>query len=415
VALALLLLHTWTSAWPPRLGLGGRSLMLALLAWLGLGLWSWGRRRTLRFLAATALANALFLAAELGLRQLPGDHLPATEFLLYTYDPQLGWRYRAGMEGVVASPGEFRRPVTIGPGGWPTAPLAPPADVQPPRLVVLGDSFTANLSVPPERRFTALLGAGLGARVLNRGIPGHGQAQQRLLLEEVLRGDAPDAVVVVVFVRNDPDDNVGRLDALYEVHRPWARLDPAGAVQIDGVPVAKGIPTLDHVSAVFELGSCSVRLALGRGDAVDAAFRAGPPPELRYGSTPLGAPEVEALSVTVALLEQMSARCEEVGVRFGVILAPTLWQVDDAAWRGLAGRLGVYDLDREAPQAFLAGELRQRGVPCLDLLPPLRAARRTGDPLYHPWDTHWTVAGNRAVADAVAPWLRSQGLLARRE
>lgn len=49
----------------------------------------------------------------------------------------------------------------------------------------------------------------------------------------------------------------------------------------------------------------------------------------------------------------------------------------------------------------------ERAVPCLDLLPVLRACPGC----YAPRDTHWNVAGNQLAAREIAAWLRRQGLV----
>jgi len=56
-----------------------------------------------------------------------------------------------------------------------------------------------------------------------------------------------------------------------------------------------------------------------------------------------------------------------------------------------------------APLADLHAELERRGVPVLDLLPALRAAKdEGGDPLYCRTDTHWSPRGIAVAAAAIA-------------
>ena len=59
--------------------------------------------------------------------------------------------------------------------------------------------------------------------------------------------------------------------------------------------------------------------------------------------------------------------------------------------------------DLGAPLAELFAELERRGVPVLDLLPALRAAKDAGgDPLYCRTDTHWSPRGIAVAAAAIA-------------
>jgi hypothetical protein len=68
------------------------------------------------------------------------------------------------------------------------------------------------------------------------------------------------------------------------------------------------------------------------------------------------------------------------------------------------------EFDFTLPQKILADYARERGLPFIDLLPPLLAAEQTQGRTYKPRDTHWNRLGNRvatgAIADAMAPILK---------
>ncbi|RMG16164.1 MAG: SGNH/GDSL hydrolase family protein [Planctomycetota bacterium] len=361
-------------------------------------------------------ALALLAALEVGLRFVPGDHLPTEEYRLFRFDERLGWRLRPGLEATVSSPGEYRHRIRVNARGFRGAACDPRAPL---RVALVGDSFLAGLGVRDDELVSSRLAAALGEGVSvgNYGVPGYGQLQELLLLEELLPRDRPDLVLLFLYVRNDLDDNVGTFDAARSVPRPRARLDAQGRLRWDEGPVTRPRPRLGQLAEVLGMLSCTARLlgTLGadRGDAA-AARRSGPPAELRYCRKVLASPEEEALRVTVALARRFVARVRRVGARCGVVLVPTRWQVEDTAWRALRTAEGeaARGLVREEPQRRLFAELRAAGILCLDLLPALRA--RSGR-LYYPWETHWTAAGHAAAAEELLRWLRAEGLVEPRD
>src|SRR5581483_5110177 len=107
-----------------------------------------------------------------------------------------------------------------------------------------------------------------------------------------------------------------------------------------------------------------------------------------------------AWKITDQLIGMLSADVGSAGSRFGVVIVPTRAQVNDQAWRGIAGSDGGRraGLDRMFPNAHLRSIADRAGAPLLDLVPPLREAIAAGvAPLYYEQDQHWTAAGH-AVA-----------------
>jgi hypothetical protein len=119
----------------------------------------------------------------------------------------------------------------------------------------------------------------------------------------------------------------------------------------------------------------------------------------------------EELAVALAAAQQMLRLlrqiCEEQGVRLVVVYLPPVSDVDpDFPWLALdkvtaALKLGPEDLgssDRLAD--MLLAWLAARGVETLDLRPAFRAAQ---EPLYWAYDLHLNLAGQRLVAEQLAP------------
>jgi hypothetical protein len=107
--------------------------------------------------------------------------------------------------------------------------------------------------------------------------------------------------------------------------------------------------------------------------------------------------------VTEALLVAARDATEASGARFLLVVAPHKGQLDADEWERLVRGRAVAGTtwDRYLPERRLADLAAEHGIPALDLLPALEAARSDGPP-YFAENSHWTVGGHRAVAEAIA-------------
>jgi hypothetical protein len=292
-------------------------------------------------------------------------------------------------------------------------------------VVSIGDSFSVG-SVPHAAHFTTLCEERLGAPVHNFGAAGIGPPEYlHLLVEEALPLD-PDVVVLGVFVGNDltfaqveeglPDSGLRdwlqrdrvllwvvpeRLSRIAdESDRQAERPGPAAAVQgasvgdalDDGEPLESRFPWLADPALEEPTLSEPAHLRLETRRALDNC-RADP---VAFGG------------FCEAVLEARRAAGETPVL---VMLIPDEFQVEDELWRAVLEEAGE-PLDRDRPQRLVSGWLGLQGIPCLDLLPVMRAVEPLEDGrrhLYHLRDTHFNARGNRLVADAlsafVEPWI----------
>ena len=87
------------------------------------------------------------------------------------------------------------------------------------------------------------------------------------------------------------------------------------------------------------------------------------------------------------------------------------FQLEDDVWNAAFDADIDGALDRDGPQRRIAAWLAERGIPCLDLLPNLRAEPREDDGryhLYHLKDTHFIARGNAVVGRALAAFVRDE-------
>jgi hypothetical protein len=93
---------------------------------------------------------------------------------------------------------------------------------------------------------------------------------------------------------------------------------------------------------------------------------------------------------------------QTVKEKFLVVLIPDEFQVNDALYGELTALPGIagQPADRFLPQKRILEFCRKQKIDCLDLLPVLQEAEKSGH-TYHVRDTHWNARGNRIAAEAI--------------
>jgi hypothetical protein len=359
--------------------------------------------RALSLIMGTLLALGL---GEALLRIARPERLATIEYpCFYEPDPELGFRYRPNASGRVAGHFEIENvAVTNSLGFYDDEPLA--AGAASPRILAVGDSFTAAMNVPRSAVWTAVLERRLRASgwpqadVVNLGIDGTGTDVHAALIERELPRFRPDVVVLAFFGNDFADVLNGRFAR--ECHRGFvlsyqseaqrgelrARVDAHLAHGLHRFSYAhvylvrlatlalEGPRSLHHIQFVqpsaAELG-------------VDAASRRQREP---------------ALERALAALERSARDC---GCRFVVAPVP--------AKAGLAGSLRVFR-ERAAGRSF----------EILDVAPVIqRALDERGlalEDLFFEHDAHLDALGNElfgaAVFELLAPGLaRSRAALSQ--
>jgi hypothetical protein len=410
-------------------GYSDDSMTLQILLFAGAALvglfalaWAAGAARKMLLLYGTGLLT--LIATEAGLRLNPALDSPVWTMgghnSLFRFDAKLGWRFIPNAEEVVEVKGEYRTTVKINSEGFRDP--EPDGQTSARMVAVLGDSFVSNLGVKDEELFTALirrqLGPGLSVR--NYGVNGYGQVQELFLLDEILASRQPVAALVVVYTRNDFDDNLGEFDWVLGYKRPLCRLKDDGQIELVSPPrPPKPSPNPDSTKRRWSLEQTIHKTRMYRllRQTLQRAFPQLQPvheraPELGYCKRVLEPREQKAVEITQALLYEMKRRCDQHQCRFGVVLAPSLWQVQQPQWDGLLADnwMDARDYDRTMPNQLLAAYCKKQRFPCLDLLPLLEARAGTGENLYYLKEQHWNALGQKRVADAIAAWLRQLSL-----
>lgn len=125
---------------------------------------------------------------------------PGTE-KIFQADDALFWKLKPSLRRVRASERlpdvEFPFRVSTDAQGRRLSGDAPDAAKS---VLFLGDSCTFGIPVEDEEAFPARVGAELGVRAVNAGVPGYSAFQGRIVLENALTGEKPDAVVITFWV-----------------------------------------------------------------------------------------------------------------------------------------------------------------------------------------------------------------------
>jgi len=283
-------------------------------------------------------------------------------------DPVLQYRQREGFSGRFDTR-DFRTTVRINSRGLREREIPYEKRAGTRRILALGDSFAFGWGVEEEQTAVRLLEPLLpGIETVNAGCSGWSTRQEVEFFALEGRKYRPD-LVLLFFCQNDPAENEqqyafreGRLVLAGESQGVGARLDRF----------------LRRNSALYALGG-RVLQKLGRGAPTSA------PAEQ----------QADEWRTEQALLSRLAEECRAAGAALALVIVPG---------KGPRGE------PIPAPGAErLTAVAGQTGIPILDLQPALHEAY-AAEPVSFPRDEHWTPAGHRTAALAIAKFLRTHRL-----
>ncbi len=401
--------------------------------------------RTAKLLLRLAFSLLLVTGIFALLEALSAAHLPsnlyAVESLdgqpasLHEDDPEVIWRMKPNFKCRMAHPEFPGVLIETNSLGLRDREILAKGDghLQRP-VIVLGDSFGLGLGVAEEdcigRRLERM---GLAPSVLNASVSGFGTFDELVFLGRLLERVEPSRILVLLYVGNELEDNIGFLRR----HEAAGRREFLASFFSGAGDLVRELPapSIGRVSVRFggkglyagfrtysEKRSSLARVFFGAMDRL--SFRAGwAKPEPLWGAFLVRAcsrapdPEAEyAVRATVEALRAIAARGRAVGAETLVCLVPTKDQVEKGGLAAAFQRVGL-DPARFDPER-LAGRLGDgcagAGVSVLDLLPGLRARREQGERLYF-LEGHWTSLGHTVAAEAIAERLLGSRPAAPRE
>ncbi len=330
---------------------------------------------------------------------------------LYVVDPKVGHRMKPGLKGVLGNFAEFTTQVRVnqlGIRGPEIGPVRPGVR----RVLVLGDSFTFGMGVEEPDAFPAQLAAELGRRGvpsegINAGIGGYGVPDEVRWFEQYGRQIHPDVIVLGIFTGNDLQDAAPDRPTAFVSHGEL--LDKA-ELKRSGL-----FHWLFQHSQLFALVKYSLPAPVDR--TIRRTLHMPEPSAIRglreemalYDPRNRARAELGGKTSEAAIRRLLALAQADHAVVVALLL-PSKLQADDVEWNGALRQLHLApaQADRTLPNEIFLRLLARCGVPALDLTPSLSEALRHGEVDFFPRDQHYTVAGNRRIAQEAASFLRAR-------
>ncbi len=420
---SLYLIHQPIITWCLPFGFGargasallGRSVAAALmtpfaavgLEWLAAAPMRFRKRavppRVLRTAALmAAIAALLLVGGELAVRHFdPQEALGWGERPSLEADAQLGWRLRPGQRTRLRWE-SYDYVVTANALGFPGPEYPAQRAAGTLRIMTTGDAFTSAEGVNTEQAWPRLLETQLRAQlhrpveVLNFAITGYGPNQYAEVLAQFAPVYRPDVIVVGFFTNEFDDVLMSNQEFRDDIGFGRPPLDGWWAI----LTLTELRKELRHTVSRVLYGALSRPWSYGMFLGQFATLE-------RDGSRH----DAEAQRLVEERLRQMAETAHAVSARLVLALIPASVQVCAPSDLGYYPRgIDLHDarrFDLDLPQRRTRAIADELGIQTIDLRPALRAAP-SGCP-YQRWNTHWTAAGHRVAADAVAAALLSRG------
>ncbi len=363
----------------------------------------------------------------------------------YICSPTLGWVGRPDYQGIISRE-EYEHSLQFNDVGMHDTPhtLNKTDDVF--RILWVGDSFAQTIQVDEtqsaHQQLENLLNEYLGNadrtfEVISSGVIGWGTGQELIHYRELGRLYEPDLVVLLFFIGNDVNDNLpGHALTIngFNCFAPYFPVCNDGANTLDSeawhyIPgfepawnscstankwFSSGMSILQYNSYLFArleplLLKFKTRRTYGQefGLPFAALYLPQESEEVRYG-----------WQVTEGILNQFDHEVTRAGAKFSVaIVGPreVVWlsQLTDEQLQLFYQESPDFQgVESDWPNRRLAAYLQSQNIPTLDLQQPMvDYMSQTGAELYLPIDRHWTVDGNRVVAELMFEWLTKDNLL----
>ncbi len=281
------------------------------------------------------------------------------------------------------------------------------------KIMVLGDSFVSNISVEDTEVFTQVMEDQLtNTSVYNLGVNGYGQVQEYMLLEKWLPKIQPNLVVVMIYLRNDFTDNMGDFPWLYP--RPTVTFNEGGdadtSMQISPPSLAnyetkKELPFYykSHLFLFVKRRIDNIKAKMAKDK--DASYT---PHEVRTCRVPLSE-DAEAMYETMQkLIVEINTYGQRNQTPIVFALAPSMFQVEDALWSEVTEYDTTIRLEKDLPNKTLLAFAKANNLEMIDVMPALQEEHHKGTKMYNPIEQHWTVEGNKVVANVLSKYLKQR-------
>ena len=261
------------------------------------------------------------------------------------------------------------------------------------RVLAVGDSFTMGLQVQDGQTFSDLLTEQLGPDivVLNAGVAGYGTEQATGWMGQLAEASEADAAILTIYTGNDLRDNA-----------EWAKApgmpESAPPVTVPPPPRSTMVKRLAQYSRIVSYTLMSIDLNNRVGDFRIEEFRE----EILPFADPMELPPL--IPPTKTALQRFDATCSNLQLVCGVVLVPPAYVVHPERVRRTWEAFGLDpDLENLAGPSKAIQRAIPKNLPVIDLTSTLQD--REGEGPYLVFDPHFSRAGHRIAADALAPFV----------
>jgi hypothetical protein len=268
-------------------------------------------------------------------------------------------------------------------------------------LVVIGDSFVEEITIPAAQLTTSLLARLQGQVVANLGQSDYGPPHELVVLKRYGLPLHPRSVVWMFYEGNDLSDVLRYRGLIVARHEPHGR-------SFWSEFLARSFTT----NALAQLKTQFKHAFKPAGVTRSAAFRASDGKKVTlyfaYASPPLSEQDLSALDETASTIAVAHKLCAAQGTRLIFVFVPTKFRVFrdycEFPQRSECRNWTVNDLPERLKKAVAS---ISPDIGFLDLTPRLAEDVRNGALPYYLDDDHWSPEGNRIAAEAINNYLES--------
>lgn len=294
--------------------------------------------------------------------------------MIYERDVVLGWRPKANLSArlrVRDQTGvDYDVDYATGPHGFRAFGSV---SSEHPRVLFVGDSFTADPNTSTSETYFSVVGERIAAEIFAIGGSGYGTLQELILTQQIVSLVRPD-VFVLQYCPNDLSDNSFSLESRVSHARNQKNLRP---YLVDDAIVHR-LPRYHPYRLLYERSRLFRKLDF---EVMRLQFAL----DGRWGARADAAPSVEERSAAVALTTDLLAKIAAVmprGTRLLTFSCDTSNREETETWQAMARAAG-FDAAASVSEA-------------------VEAAERRGQPVRLADGMHWNRLGNRIAGETLA-------------
>ena len=337
-----------------------------------------------RFLPFRILPTPLRLALEeMDSRQHSNDP--------YLPDPRLWYVIRPNTDMVLKHPdSDYRMKTTL---NFPDAGFRGGTRGGPAWGVAVGDSFTFGLGVEHESTWVAQLSKISGREFLNLGVPGWGPSQYTLTLERYGLPLKPKLVLYGLF-----SNDVGNVTRFESDRGHFNQFSMRQFLRLHSVTfnffrrLRRGETVVNDIRLETPAISFSSKELKNRLAADRRRFPEGWP-------------------LTGQQIETAKRDSERSQSKFVLLYFPSKEEVYWGAIKQKETSLEQFDDAIDPLRRSALALCKSENLSCIDLTPALKRRAENGEKIYFTIDSHWSIDGNRAVAEEIYNELVQRKLL----